>query len=150
MKIRDFFKKLKFKYNIVVIDERDLTQRANIHLSPLGLINITGLLILVSFALISLLIFATPIKNYLPGFEDSSVHAEAVHQAARVDSLSREALAAEAQIENIKAVISGEISVDSIPETDTATISRNAKLNLEASKRETEFVEKHNKETKKK
>lgn len=150
MKFRDFLKKLRFKYNIVVINEKTLEERANIHISPLMLINLTGLLILVSFALLSLLIFATPLKGYLPGFEDASVHAEAVRQAGQIDSLAYEMEVSEAQLENIKAVISGDISVDSIPETDTATLSRNAKLDLDASKRETEFVEKHNKEKKKK
>ena len=150
MKFKEFIKKLKIKYNVVVIDENTLTERFNVHLSWLKLINFLGLLILVVFTLLSLLVFATPLKNYLPGFEDSRTHRAALEQAARMDSLEREIEMAEQQLYYIKCVVAGELSVESIAEVDTTVINRNKGLKIDASAREREFVEEHNEAAKEK
>ena len=148
MAIKDFIKRLRLKYNVVVIDEENLTERFNIHLSWLKLLNFLGLLIIVVFTLLSLVVFATPLKNYLPGFEDGRSRAASIRQAARMDSLEREVEMAEQQLYYIKCVVAGELSVDSIAEVDTAVINRNRGLKIDATAREREFVEEHNQDKK--
>lgn len=141
MKFKEILDKLKIKYNVVVIDEHTLTEKYNIHLSWLGLINFIGLLIIIVLTIASIILFATPIKNYLPGFESARIHREVIEQGARMDSLTREIELAEQQLMNIKMVIAGEIEVDSIPEADTSIISRNKELKIDASEREKAFRE---------
>ena len=141
MKFKEILDKLKIKYNVVVIDEHTLTEKYNIRLSWLGLINFIGLLIIIVLTITSIILFATPIKNYLPGFESARIHREVIEQGARMDSLTREIELAEQQLMNIKMVIAGEIEVDSIPEADTSIISRNKELKIDASEREKAFRE---------
>lgn len=141
MKIKKILDKLKFKYNVVVIDEQRLTEKYNIHLSWLRLINIIGLLLIIMLTIISLIIFATPLSNYLPGFESAKIHRDVIEQGARIDSLTREIEMAEQQLMNIKKVIAGEIDIDSIPEADTTIIARNKTLKIDASEREKAFRE---------
>lgn len=141
MKFKEILDKLKIKYNVVVIDEQTLTEKYNTHLSWMSLINIVGLLIIIVLAAISIILFATPIKNYLPGFESARIHRDVIEQGARMDSLTREIELAEQQLMNIKLVIAGEISVDSIPEADTSIVMRNKELKIDASEREKAFRE---------
>lgn len=141
MKFKEILDKLKIKYNVVVIDEHTLTEKYNIHLSWLGLINLVGLIVIIVLSLTSLILFATPIKNYLPGFESARIHREVIEQGARMDSLTREIEMAGQQLMNIKMVIAGEIEVDSIPDADTAIVTRNKELRIDASEREKAFRE---------
>lgn len=143
MKFKDFFKKIRFKYNVVVINENTLTEKFNIHLSWLSLTALAGVLILVSFALLSLLIFSTPIKHYLPGYGNAASNHEMIEQAIRIDSLSHSIEVNNQQLENIKRVIADDISVDSIPRADSVIIEKNKSLTIEATEREKKFVKEH-------
>ncbi|MCQ2330047.1 MAG: hypothetical protein MJZ93_05785 [Paludibacteraceae bacterium] len=143
MNFKDFLKKIKFKYNVVVINENTLTEKFNIHLSWLSLTAIAGLLILVSFSLLSLLIFATPIRHYLPGYGNAASNHEMIEQAMRIDSLAHSLEMNGQQLENIKRVIADDISVDSIPRADSIVIEKNKSLSIETTEREKKFVEEH-------
>lgn len=144
MKFKDILHHLRFKYNVVVINENTLTEKVNFHLSWLSLIIITGLLILVSFILISCLIYFTPIKHYLPGVSDSGVREEVIQQATRIDSLSRLVEHNEQQLYYMKCIIAGEVSVDSIIDlSDTAVTFNSSSIDLSPTAREKAFVEKY-------
>lgn len=147
MKIRELIARLKFKYNVVVINEKTLTEKFNIHLSWLSLMAMMGILVLICFALLSLLIFATPVKHFLPGYGTAETNERVINEALRVDSLAHEIEVYEQQFDNIKMVISGEISLDSIPGTAQPDSSR-ANLPVEATDRERSFVQEHKKDNK--
>lgn len=144
MKFKDIFNRLKFKYNVVVINENMLTEKLNFHLSWLTLIIITGLLILVSFILLSCLIFFTPIKHYLPGVAEMGVREEVIQQALRIDSLSELVENNEKQLYYMKCIIAGEVPADSIIDfSDSTATFNNATIDLSPTAREKSFVEKY-------
>jgi len=144
MDFKDIFHRLKFKYNVVVINENTLTEKVNFHLSWLSLLIITGLLILVSFILLSCLIFLTPIKHYLPGVADVGVREEVIQQASRIDSLSELVEHNERQLYYMKCIIAGEVPADSIIDVSDSTATFNSStIDLSPTAREKAFVEKY-------
>jgi len=149
MTFKEILHHLRFRYNVVVINEDTLIEKAKFHLSWLSLITITGLLILVSFALISCLILLTPIKHYLPGVSDIGVREEVIQQAAKIDSLSQLVEQNEQQLYYLKCVIAGEVPTDSIDfekaisSGDSATTFNNGSIDLSPTAREKEFLEKY-------
>lgn len=147
MKFKDILHHLRFRYNVVVLNEETLTEKVNFHLSWLSLISITGLLILVSFVLLSGLIYLTPLKHYLPGVSDAGVREEVIQQAAAIDSLSRLVEKNEQQLYYVKCIVAGEVPTDSIDlgvaSGDTAKGFNSADLDLSPTAREKAFVEKY-------
>lgn len=149
MNFKEILHHLRFRYNVVVINEDTLTEKAKFHLSWLSLIAVTGLLILVSFVLISCLIFMTPLKHYLPGVSDVGVRDEVIQQASQIDSLSRLVERNEQQLYYIKCVIAGEVPTDSIDFEKVATLGDSTMLfnsgiiDLSPTAREKEFIEKY-------
>jgi len=147
MKFKDILHRLRFRYNIVVLNEETLMEKVNFHLSWLSLINITGLLILVSFVLISCLIYLTPLKHYLPGVSDVGVREEVIQQAAQIDSLSRLVEKNEQQLYYIKCIVAGEVPTDSIDldlaNGDTTKGFNSANIDLSPTAREKAFIEKY-------
>jgi len=148
MNFKELLHHLRFRYNVVVINEDSLTERVNFHLSWLALITVTGLLILVSFILISCFIYLTPLKHYLPGVSDVGVREEVIQQAAQIDSLSRLVERNEQQLYYIKCVIAGEIPADSIDfdkvtGRDSSVTFNSGTIDLSPTAREKTFVEKY-------
>ena len=149
MTFKDLLHRLKFKYHVVVVNEETLTERINFHLSWLALINIVGLIMLATFAIVSCLIFMTPIKNYLPGVADAGVREEIIQQAATIDSLSRLVEHNEQQLYYIKCVIAGEVPVDSVSvseDGDSVVTFNSSNIDLSPTAREKAFVEKYSKQ----
>ncbi len=150
MSFKEILHHLKFRYNVVFINEDTLTEKVNFHLSWLTLIIVTGLLILVSFILISCLILLTPLKHYLPGVADIGVREEVIQQAAQIDSLSNLVEHNERQLYYIKCVIAGEVPVDSMDfekifaESSDTTVTFNSNaIDLSPTAREKDFLEKY-------
>lgn len=149
MKFKEILHHLRFRYNVVFINEDTLTEKVNFHLSWLALIIIAGLLVLVSFILISCLILMTPLKHYLPGVSDIGVREDVIRQAAQIDSLSRLVERNEQQLYYMKCVIAGEVPADSIDfekavaaSDSTITFNSDA-IDLSPTAREKEFLEKY-------
>ena len=69
-KKKTFWRRLRDKYRISVLDESTLTEHLHIRLNGWGAIVVTALLFLLSLGVFSLVILYTPVKNYLPGYSE--------------------------------------------------------------------------------
>jgi lipoprotein NlpD len=61
----------------------------------------------------------TPIRNYLPGYLDVEVRKEILQNALRADSLEKKIAVQSKYLNNIEAILSGNISIDSIQKADS-------------------------------
>ena len=90
----------------------------------------------------ALLIFFTPIKRYLPGFEDASVREVVTNELMRVDSLQSALDVQNEYITVMRSLLSGEIQADSITSIDSLTLIQRERISLEKSQAEQEFCAK--------
>lgn len=146
-KSRKFWNKLRFTYRVSILNEKTLSESFHLRLSRLSVFLILCAFALVSFALLSLLIFLTPIKHYLPGYTDSSIRTELVNEVLYVDSISEQLSLQEWQLASIKNIISGEISADSVT-IDSLKMVDWKSLNLDKSEQEKKFCKNFEKEEK--
>ena len=93
--------------------------------------------------LTSIIIITTPIRNYLPGYLDAEIRAQAISSAVQADSLERQLLFQAAYLANLQDVFAGRIQIDSISYVDTIVIAENdpALLSSNLEKRYTEDFE---------
>ena len=125
-----FWQRLRFKYRVSVLNENTLNEVWHSKLSPFSLIVFVSLLLLLSLALMALIIWLTPLKNYMPGY-DSEVRQDLYSEIERVDSISTELTIQREYLSMIHNVLSGDIESDSVAPLDSVAVYQREQL-LEA------------------
>ncbi|MDU1889758.1 MAG: M23 family metallopeptidase [Dysgonomonas sp.] len=143
----NFWKRLHFKYRLSVMNENTLEEVWKINASIFS-----GAVLLAIFAFLlvtitSIIIIATPIRYYLPGYLDSEVREQALRAAIKTDSLQQQLEYQEVYINNLKDVFSGLRHVDSVKTVDTISVSENDPA-LQKSAAEKDFVARYEDEEK--
>jgi lipoprotein NlpD len=128
-------------------NESTLEDVWSFRLSQLSVIVYLGLFAFVLIALTSLIIIMTPIRNYLPGYLDVEVREEILKNAMTVDSLREKIYMQSRYLENLTDILSGNISIDSIQNTDTMSLTA-SNYEIPQSDREASFVERFEDEEK--
>ncbi len=128
MKKDTLWQRLLAKYRVSILNENTLNEVGHMHLSRFGLYVAITFLFLFTFAVFALLIWFTPLKNYLPGYNED-VRQELLVTTERVDSLSNSLALQKHYIDAIRGIVSGEIQSDTIQTLDSlAIIQREALL----------------------
>lgn len=122
-----FFKKLKDKYRLVVLNDSSFEEKISIKLSPLNLFVLVGTVTILLVVLVTLLIAFTPLREYIPGYADVSMRRELVNVLLRTDSLENELQVRANYIENIYNIIT-----DSIPTEDIQKAVKDTSKNYKA------------------
>ncbi len=133
---KGFWQRARYKYRLTVMDESNLNEKWHIRLSGLGAFSILFLLFVVVVGALSLLIIYTPIRNILPGYNES-IRQQLISESARVDSLTTDLELQRRYLEVIKQVTAGEVQSDTVQRLDSMQIVMRAEL-LEAKNRATE------------
>ncbi len=133
-----FWKDIKFKYKLTIINENTLEEVVGLHVSKLNGISVLLSVLTLLFVIASLIVAFTPLRNYLPGYMNSEVRAQVVENALRADSLQRLLERQNLFIMNIQDIFRGEIKADTIHSIDSLTSIREDSL-MERTQREAEF-----------
>ena len=133
-----FWKDIKFKYKLTIINENTLEEVVGIHVSKLNGISVLLSALTVLFVLAALIITFTPLRNYLPGYMNSEIRAQVVQNALRVDSLQLFIDRQNLYMANIKDILRGEVKADTVHSIDSLTALRGDSL-MERTKREEAF-----------
>lgn len=107
-----FFRKLKDKYRLVILNDQTFEERASIRLSRFNVYVLAGTV----FFLFTIFMFAviafTPIKQYIPGYGDLSVRRNLIKLRLEADSLQNRVHQQELWILNARNVLAGNDSLD--------------------------------------
>jgi len=143
-----FLQKLRFQYRVSVLNENTLEESWHIKLSRLSVLIYASTLILLTFIILTILIFATPIRYYLPGYDEGGNRPEIVAKAMHLDSLKKEVELQAGYLDVIRSIIKGEVRPDSIAQLDSVQLKEKAISFVEKSKAEKEFIENYESEEK--
>lgn len=143
----NFWKRLHFKYRLSVVNENTLEEiwriKASIFSGAILILIFASVLV----AITSVLIIATPIRYYLPGYLDVEVREKALRSAIKADSLEQQLKYQEVYINNIRDIFTGVRSIDSVKQIDTVSVSENDPL-LQKSELEKEYTKRFEEEEK--
>jgi len=123
-----FWKNIKFKYKLTIINENTLEEIVGIHVSKLNGISVLLTVLGFIFLIAALIIAFTPLRNYLPGYMNSEVRSQIVSNALRVDSLQQLVDRQNMFILNIQDIFQGKIKVDTVRSIDSLTLIRKDSL----------------------
>ena len=133
-----FWKDIKFKYKLTLTDENSLEEVGSVYFTKLKGIMLIAVMLITIFALASIMIAYTPLRNYLPGYMNSEIRSQVVNNALKVDSLIEVANRQNLYIMNIQDIFAGNIKADTIQSIDSLTIIRKDSL-IDRSEREMAF-----------
>ena len=145
---KSFFLKLRFQYRVSVLNENTLEESWYIRLSRLSVLLYATSLVLLTFITLTIFIFATPIRYYLPGYSDEGGRSKILAEAIHVDSLKSQVELQAGYLDIIKSLIKGDMKPDSIAMLDSAKLKEKALEFVEKSKAEKDFIENYESEEK--
>ncbi|MDR0835977.1 MAG: M23 family metallopeptidase [Tannerella sp.] len=145
---KSLWNRIRFKYKLLFFNESTLEEVWSFRLSQLSVIVYFGLFAFALIALTSIIIILTPIRNYLPGYLDVEVREEILKNAMTADSLKEKIDIQSRYLENLTAILAGEISIDSIQNTDDTLSFIASNYEIARSDRELAYIERFEEEEK--
>lgn len=137
-----FWKDIKFKYKLTIINENTLEEVVGLHVSKLNGVSWLLFVLIVLFLIASLIMVFTPLRNYLPGYMNSEIREQVVNNALRADSLQEALYRQNLYILNIQDIFRGNIKADTIQSLDSLTVLRADTL-MDITQREADFRKRH-------
>ena len=114
MKKKIFRSRLLRKYRLTIHNENKLENVLGFYISPLWVILSLFFSFLLVAGVIYLVIMFTPVGSLLPGYVSQVTKDKFVSNSLRVDSLMNEVRKQDIYLANIRSIMSGEITTDSI------------------------------------
>lgn len=146
--LKPFIQKIRFKYRVSVLNENTLDESWHIRLSRMSVFIYGSIFVFLTFIILTILIFATPVSRYLPGYGDAGNRSKIIQNSMIIDSLTNQMNLQEGYLGLLKQIINGSIKPDSIATLDSAGLKERAQAFIEKSRKEKLFDEKFEKEEK--
>jgi len=110
---RKLIRRLKRHYRLVILNEDTLEEKASFKLRPLNVFVTVGLTIILLIVLTTILIAFTGLREYIPGYSDVRMKRQMYSLMLKADSMQTALNTRERYLENIKNIVSGDVSPDS-------------------------------------
>lgn len=119
---KKIIKKIKDQYRLIIYNDTSFQTVWSIKLSGVKFFSLVGLVSTILIVLGILIIAATGLKEFIPGYPKADYRQMLLRNRLRVDSLEQEIARRDAFFKGIKSIISGEVPKDdSIYETEHTT-----------------------------
>jgi len=102
-----FYKRLRNKYRLVVLNDETFEEKISLKLSRLNVFLVLTTVALMLIGSTILLIAFTPLREYIPGYASTELRRKAVELTLRTDSIELVLAANERYLHNINNVIAG-------------------------------------------
>ena len=138
MKKRSFKSRLLRKYRLTIHNENKPENMHGVYVSPILLM----ILLIIAFLLVAgvlyLVVIYTPVGSMLPGYVNKGEKDKIVTNSLRVDSLMHEVEKQDAYLANIRAIMDGDITLDSLKNSPQPVSNKD--FSIETTELEAEFV----------
>lgn len=104
-----WYQKLRDKYRLVILNEDTFEEKLSFRLSRLNVFVVLGMMAIILIFLTTYLIAFTPLKEYIPGYNDTNVQEDLYELQLRADSLEQAFHSKDLYINNMKKVLMGEV-----------------------------------------
>ncbi|MBP1637676.1 MAG: Peptidase [Bacteroidetes bacterium] len=131
---------MRFKYRVSILNENTLEESWYTRLSRFSVLIFASAFFLTSFILLTILIFVTPLRHYLPGYGDSGNRTAIVQQSITTDSLARQLELQQAYLSVLKDIISEKPKTDTIKSLDSVLLKERATVLAGKTKREEQYI----------
>ncbi len=125
-RLKKIFKKLNDKYRLILLNDITLEERVSFRLSRLNVYIVLSTLAVILVGLTVALIVFTPLKEYIPGYQDMNMRRNLLSLSYQTDSLSDVVVAQNSFIDGLQRTLKGEVdTVGTDIENGDARIEQN-------------------------
>lgn len=138
-KKRKFLKKLLNKYRFTILNENKQEENAHrFSIRPLSVLMSLLFSFMLVVAVLYLIVVYTPVGSLIPGYINKRTREELINSNIRIDSLIGEVTKQERYIANIKAIMTGETTLDSLKNSPDEITGDS--IDIESTELEKEFM----------
>ena len=131
--------KLLNKYRFTILNENKQEENAHrFSISPLSVLMSLLFLFILVVVVLYLIVVYTPVGSLIPGYINKRTKEELISSNIRIDSLTHEVAKQDRYIANIRAIINGDITLDSIKNSPQQITEEN--FSIESTELEREFM----------
>ena len=138
MKKRGFKSRLLRKYRLTIHNENKPDDVRGFYVSPMLMILSLFIAFMLVAGVLYLVVIYTPVGSMLPGYVNKGEKDKIVTNSLRVDSLMHEIEKQDAYLANIRAIMDGDITLDSLKNSPQPVSNRD--FSIETTELEAEFV----------
>ena len=110
---------MRFKYRVSILNENTLVETWHVRLSRFSVFFYVLLFTFITFLLLTLLILNTPLRHYLPSYQDSGNRTAIMAESMRTDSLIHQMELQSQYLDLIKQVINGDLKAEAVQDLDS-------------------------------
>ena len=129
-----FFRKLKIKYRLVIMNNDTFEEKFSFRLSGLNVFIALGALIIILIFITTYIIAFTPLREYIPGYGSNQSVRNVRELVLKADSLEEDLKNKDLYLFNIKNIIEGKDIVDKLPEKPDSSGAKYDNLDFSKSK----------------
>jgi murein DD-endopeptidase MepM/ murein hydrolase activator NlpD len=131
-----WYQKLRDKYRLVILNEDTFEEKLSFSLSRMNVFVVMGMIAIIFIFLTTYLIAFTPLKEYIPGYNDADIQEELYELQLRADSLESAFISKDLFIANMRRVMMGEAEdeVKVLNLTDSSNYMKYDNITLKKSK----------------
>lgn len=104
---KNFIQKLNYKLRLVLINDENFEEKFSFKLTPLNVFAAFSSFIVLFTIIITIGIFYTPLKEYVPGYTDTETRSNVIRLLQRTDSLEQAISDKNKYILNLKSLLNG-------------------------------------------
>jgi murein DD-endopeptidase MepM/ murein hydrolase activator NlpD len=138
-KEKKLIKKLKSRYRLVIINDTTFEEKFSFSLTPLNVFTGFSSFLVFFTGIITLLIVFTPLREYIPGYTDSTTRQNVVRLLYKTDSLEQVLQNRDEYYANIKNILNDRVKLNDTTSV-TATASPKSKNDMKRSEAEEQFI----------
>lgn len=116
---KKLIEKLHSRYRLIIYNDTTFQSVWSMKLTRMKVFSFTSLLSATIVILVILLIAATPLREYIPGYPKAEYRQMLIHSALLVDSLENELRMRDQFFQSIKTIMEGDVPENPLMETDT-------------------------------
>src|SRR5665647_1735731 len=129
-KFKPFIQKMRFKYRVSILNENTLEESWYVRLSRFSVFMLGSTFVIITFIVLTILIFATPISRYLPGYGDAGNRTEIIRESMRADSMVQQINLQAGYLGIVKEIINGNIKPDTIASLNPEDLKEKARVSV--------------------
>ncbi|KAF0196892.1 MAG: metalloendopeptidase-like membrane protein [Bacteroidetes bacterium] len=132
-----WYHKLRDKYRLIILNEDTFEEKLSFRLSRLNVFIVTGMLAIILVFLTTYLIAFTPLREYIPGYKDTSIQKDLYELQLKADSIEAAVRSKDLFISNMKKVLSGEdieVTTSASPKPDSSVRAKYSGISNRKSK----------------
>jgi murein DD-endopeptidase MepM/ murein hydrolase activator NlpD len=137
---KKLIKKLKSRYRLVIINDTTFEEKFSFSLTPLNVFTGFSSFLVFFTSIITLLIVFTPLREYIPGYTDSSTRQNVIKLLYQTDSLERVLQYRDEYYANILNILNDKVSVGDTAAVQAAAPAEKSKGDMKRSAAEEKFV----------